>query len=56
MSLVGGWSGCAIYPDPSSEPRTKTDSVESQPPPEVEKVTPPKPPSTTCPSALKGSC
>lgn len=56
MSLVGVWSGCAIYPDPSSEPRTKTDSVEGQPPPEVEKVEPPKRPSTTCPSALRGSC
>jgi len=55
MSLVSVWSGCAIHPDPSSEPRTK-DSVEGQPPPDVEKTEPPKRPATTCPPGMYGSC
>jgi hypothetical protein len=55
ISLASVWSGCVIHPDPSSEPRTK-DSVEGQPPPDVEKTEPPRRPPTTCPSAMRGSC
>jgi PBP1b-binding outer membrane lipoprotein LpoB len=56
ISLAWVWSGCAIHPNPSSEPRTKTDSVEGQPPPDVEKTEPPRRPATTCPPAMQGSC
>lgn len=48
--------GCAIHPDPASEPRTQSKDGEAQPPPAVEKTLPPPPPSTTCPPAMRGSC
>jgi len=50
------WSGCAIHPNPSSEPRTKMGSGEAQPPPDVEKTDLPPRPTTTCPPAMRGSC
>lgn len=49
-------AGCAIYPESSTEPRAHENGLQQEPPPEVERIPPPKPPSTTCPSAMKGSC
>lgn len=49
-------AGCAVYPDPSSEIRNKTESGEAELPPEVERTEPPPRPSTTCPAGMRGSC
>jgi len=57
LVLSFAWiGGCAVYPDPSSEPRTKPGSEESQPPPDIEKTSPPPRPTTTCPPGMRGSC
>ncbi len=56
IGMVSLCWGCVFYPDPASEPRSDNGTTETGPPPQVEKMDPPKRPATTCPPAMKGSC